>query len=121
MSLLTILKWVTGGGLSSITSQLGDAYEAKLKADTNTKKLEAEITISRLEAQQSVLIAEQGRWLTAWIRPAMAAPVVLYIWKIIVWDTILGWGVTQNPGDIVGWIVVTIIGAYFLTRPFERK
>ncbi len=119
--LSTILSWLSGGVINQVTDALTDAYRAKLTAQNNTEKLEAEMTISQLEARQRVLLAEQGRWYTAWIRPALAAPVVLFVWKIIVWDTILGWGVTPNPGDIVNWIVVTTIGAYFLTRPFERK
>lgn len=115
------LKWLTGGILTDITDKLAGAYEAKLRASTDEQKLQAEITIAQLEARQRVLIAEQGKWYTAWIRPALAAPVVIYTWKILVWDTVLGWGVTPNPGEIVNWIVVTTIGAYFLTRPFERK
>lgn len=119
--MLTILKWLTGGVLEKVTDKLAQAYEAKLRAETDEQKLEAEITIAQLEVRQNVLIAEQGRWYTAWIRPALATPVVIYTWKILVWDTVLGLGVTPNPGEIVNWIVVTTIGAYFLTRSFERK
>ena len=119
--MLAILKWLTGGVIENVTDKLANAYEAKLKAETDSEKLQADITISQLEARQRVLVAEQKRWYTAWIRPLLAFPVVLYVWKIIVYDTILQLGVTPNPGEIVNWIVVTTIGAYFLTRPFERK
>lgn len=119
--MLTFLKWITGNLLGNVTDKLADAYEAKLKAETNEKKLEAELVIAQLEARQKIIIAEQRRWLTAWIRPSLALAVVLYVWKIVVWDTVLQLGVTPDPGEFVNWIVVTIIGAYFLTRPFERK
>lgn len=115
------LKWLSSGVIENVTDKLADAYEAKLRAETDEQKLEAEITIARLQARQQVLVAEQGRWYTAWIRPLLALPVVLYVWKLIVWDTILQLGVTPNPGEIINWIVVTTTGAYFLTRPFERK
>ena len=117
----TFLSWLGSGAVTRITDRIGDAYEAKLRAETSEQKLLAEKQIYQLEAQREVLIAEQGRWYTAWIRPALAFPVVSLVWKIVLWDTVLGWGVTQNPGELVNWIVVSTIGAYFLTRPFERK
>jgi len=116
-----ILNFLGGGILQDLSGRLKDAYEMKLTAETSEKKLEMDGYIAHLQAQQSVLIAEQQRLLTAWIRPALAAPVVLYIWKLIVWDTMLGWGVTPDPGSFVNWVVVTVIGAYMLTRPFERR
>lgn len=114
-----ILKWLTGGGIAAIGGELRQAYEAKLKAQTDAEKLAAEETIARLEAQQAVLIAEQGRILTSWIRPAIAAPFVLYIWKLIVWDKIMGQGATDNLSPELWQMMTVVIGAYFLTRPIE--
>lgn len=119
--LTNILSMFMGGPLKTITNSLKEAYVEKLKAETSEQKLEAEKIIAHLEARRDVLMSEQQRALTSWIRPALAAPVVLYIWKLIVWDTILGWGVTPDPGSFVNWVVVTVIGAYMLTRPFERR
>lgn len=111
----------TGNLVGSIGEQLKDAYRMKLEAQTNEAKLEADTYIAHLQAQQSIILAEQGKWFTSWIRPAIALPVVIYIWKLLIWDTILQWGVTQNPGQFVNWVVITVIGAYFLTRPFEKR
>ena len=120
-----IMNWLLqlfgGGFLSKLTDRIGDAYEAKLQATTDTAKLQADQYIAHLEAQRSILIEEQKRFLTAWIRPAIAFPVVVFIWKIVLWDTVLQWGSTPWPGDFVHWVVITVIGAYMLTRPFERK
>lgn len=114
-----ILSWLGGSGIKAIGGELRAAYEAKLKAQTDQQKLEAEETIARLEAQQSILIAEQGRWLTAWVRPAIAAPFVIYIWKLIIWDKVFGYGSTDNLSPELWQMMTVIIGAYFLTRPFE--
>ena len=43
----------------------------------------------------AVILAEQGRWYTAIVRPLLALPIVIYFWKVIVWDKVLGWGVTD--------------------------
>lgn len=114
-----ILSWLTSGGIKAIGEQLRGAYEAKLKAQTDAEKLAAEETIARLEAQQSILLAEQGRWLTAWVRPAIALPFVIYIWKLIIYDKVLAWGATDNLSPELWQMMTVIIGAYFLTRPFE--
>ena len=114
-----ILSWLTGGGIKAIGEQLRGAYEAKLKATNDHEKLQAEETIARLEAQQSILLAEQGRWLTAWVRPAIAAPFVVFLWKIIIWDKVLGYGATDNLSPELWEMMKWVISAYILTRPIE--
>lgn len=115
-----ILKWLTGGGIAAIGEQLRAAYELRLKAETDAQKLEAEQAIARLEAQRAVLLAEQGSWLTRWVRPAIALPFVLYLWKLIIYDKIMGLGSTDNLSPELWQMMTVVIGAYFLTRPFER-
>lgn len=106
--------------LKAIGDQLNRAYEAKLLAMNDKERIDAEKQISQLESQRDVLLAEQGSWLTRWIRPALAAPVVIFWWKLIVWDTVLGWGSTPDPGEYVMWMALTVPNVYFLTRPFEK-
>jgi hypothetical protein len=118
--LKTILSWATGGGIAAIGTELRGAYEARLKATNDHEKLAAEETIARLEAQQSILLAEQGRWLTAWIRPAFALPFVIYLWKLVLWDKVLKQGSTDALSPELSQIMMVIIGAYFLTRGFEK-
>ena len=89
-----------------IVDRLADAYEARENAKNDRERIKADLIIEQLQSRQAVLIAEQSHWATRWIRPAIAFPVALYVNKLIIWDTILGWGVTQNPGDFVNWIVV---------------
>jgi hypothetical protein len=115
-----ILSWLTGGGIAAIGKQLNAAYQAKLNAKNETERLQADMDIAQLSARQAVLIAEQGSWMTRWIRPAIAAPIAIYVWKVIVWDMVLGWGVTPELGDQLYWLMTVVVGAYFLTRPFER-
>lgn len=115
-----VLKWLTGGGIAAIGDQLRAAYESKLKAQTDSEKLEADLRIEELKARQAVLIAEQGNWLTRWIRPAFALPFVIYNAKIVVWDKVLGWGVTDPLSDSFVQIQMILIGAYFLGRSIEK-
>lgn len=117
-----MLSWLLAlvNPIEAIGKQLNHAYSLKLHSQNDARRVEAEKLIAKLEAHQNVLIAEQGSWMTRWIRPALAAPVVVYIWKLVVWDTVLGWGVTPDPGQFVNWYVLTVTGAYFLMRPIEK-
>lgn len=114
------MAWVAGGALDRIGRLLKDAYLAKKEAESDEQQLEADLRIRQLEAQQKLLIAEQGRALTRWIRPAIAFPFVGYLWKVVLWDKVFGLGSTDPLSAEFGEIMKVMIGAYFLTRPFER-
>jgi hypothetical protein len=115
-----ILSWLTGGGIAAIGRELNEAYKAKLNAKNETERLEADMAIAQLSARQAVLVAEQGSWLTRWIRPAFALPFVIYDAKIVVWDKVLGWGSTDALTPEFWQLQMIVFGAFFLTRPFEK-
>lgn len=116
-----LFSWFAGSGLAAIGEQLNKAYAAKLNAQNDSERIEAEKAIAQLEARQAVLVAEQGNWVTRWIRPAFAIPFIIYNAKILVWDKVLSLG-TTDPISAEYWqLQMIVFGAYFLTRPFERK
>lgn len=116
-----LLGWLTGGGISAIGDQLNEAYENKLKAQNNSERIEAEKQIAQLTARQAVLVAEQNGKLTRWIRPLFALPFIIYNFKIVVWDKVLGWGTTDALSPEYWQLQMIVFGAYFLTRPLEKK
>ena len=116
-----LISFVTGGGLASITGQIADAYKAKQNALTDAAKIEADAQISTLEAQRDVLVAEVASGgLQSWIRPLFALPFVIYDFKIVVWDKVLGWGVTDPLSADLVRIEMIVITAYFLSRGAEK-
>jgi hypothetical protein len=117
----TILSWLAGRGLGTIAEELGRAYRARLDATNDAERIAAERDIAQLEARQRVLIAEQGNWLTRWIRPAFALPFVIYNFKILVWDKTLEWGVTDPLSSEFWQLQMIVFGAYFITRPLDRR
>ena len=97
------------------------AYKAKLDAANTTDHIAADLAAKEIEAEiaaraqaSAIIVAEQGRWWTAIIRPLAALPVVIYIWKVIVVDKVLGWGTTDPiTGEVATWaglIVTTYVG-----------
>ncbi len=117
---LKVLGWLSGSGIAAIGKQLNDAYKAKLDAKNDSERLEAEQAIAQLEARRGVLVAESQSALTAWIRPALAAPFVIFVWKVVVWDKVMGIGTTDPLSDNMSWVMSVVLGAYFLTRPLEK-
>lgn len=106
--------------IKPITDALVRAYEAHANAGNQTDRIKAEVTIAELEARRDVVIAASAndRWWSP--RTLMGWSAALYVAKIVVWDTVLGWGVTPNPGEQVTYIVMTIVAFYFVSQGVER-
>lgn len=116
-----ILAWLSAGTIKAIGTQITQAYQAKLTAENDEARIAAEQRIATLKAQQELLISEQSSVMTRWIRPAFALPFVIYNSKIIVWDKVFGWGATDALPPQYWQLQMIVFGAYFLTRPFEKK
>lgn len=110
-----------------IVNGLINGYKAKLEAGNTSERIAADLASRELAVQQreievnsSVVIAEQGRWYTACIRPLFCLPFMIFTFKVIVWDKVLGWG-TTDPLDPNMWnVFMVIIGAYFGGRSIEK-
>jgi hypothetical protein len=104
-----------------------DAYRAKLSAENTSEKIAADLAARELGVEQrerelatQVVIAEQGRWYTALPRPLFAFAFVIYVWKVVVWDKVLGLGTTSAlSGDVAQWATV-VLTAYFGGRSLEK-
>jgi hypothetical protein len=126
-----MLAWIAGLALKFASSGLLDRVMAGLKAGADSQvereKITAEVAIEqvraelgRRQAQRDVLIAEQGRAVTAFMRPAFAYPLAIYYAAVIA-DSLchFTWNVAALPapiGDWSGWI----ISAIFLSESGER-
>ena len=104
-----------------------DAYRAKLTAENTSEKIAADLAARELAVEQreaevatQVVIAEQGRWYTALPRPLFAFAFVIYVWKVVVWDRVLGLGSTPAlTGDVAQWAMI-VLTAYFGGRSLEK-
>lgn len=119
-----MLAWLAGlltnKVAQSIFSGMGDALGRLRDAKTEEERIKASVELGYLEANAKIIQAEQQSKITSWIRPALALPVVIFWFKVIVYDTVLGLGVTPYPGEGVMWYVTLVPTAYFLVRPFEK-
>ena len=110
-----------------VVNGLINAYKAKLETANTRDRIAADLAGKEIEAEiearkqaSAIIIAEQGRWYTAIIRPLLTLPVIIYFWKVIVWDKVLGFGTTDPlTGMIADWTGM-IITAYVGGRSIEK-
>lgn len=126
-----MFTWLASKAASLLGGQivggLIDGYKAKLAAGNTSDRIAAELAQRELAAETrerelatQVIIAEQGRWYTALPRPLFAFAFVIYVWKVIVWDKVLGWGVTDPlSAELSQWALI-ILTAYFGGRSLEK-
>lgn len=113
----SLLDWLNP--LNAITGSLERAYTAKLNAANDSTRIKAEVEIANLEARRDVILsaAVNDKWWSP--RTIMGWAAALYVAKIVVWDTVLQWGVTPNPGAQVTGIVQVVVAFYFAAKGVE--
>jgi len=123
----TLLGWLGNLLGGPFAKAAVDAYRAKLSADNTSEKVAAGLAARELAVEQrereveaQIIVAEQGRWYTALPRPLFAAAFIIYTWKVVVWDRVLGLGMTPPlSGDVGQWAMI-VLTAYFGGRSLEK-
>jgi hypothetical protein len=110
----TILSWLVGGGIKAIGSELRQARLDQINAANDSERIAADVRVKELEAQQSIILAAQGDRFERWVRIGFALPFLAYIWKLIVWDKMLGLGVTDPLSPMLTEAFWIVIGGFFI-------
>lgn len=109
-----LVSWFIGGGVSSITDSIRVMRKDALEANNAEKRIELEREAEVLENRRSVLVAEaKGNW-NVIFRFVLAAPFAIFMWKVIVWDKVLGRGVTDNLSPELWNLMMVVYGFYFV-------
>jgi len=122
-----MLQWFLSVLSAPVFNTIVEAYKAKLAAAKRrtsspsilpSRKSKARLRPARKPPRSSS--RSRGRCGHPMIRPLAALPVVIYIWKVIVYDKVLGLGTTDTiTGDVGTWAGV-IITTYFGGRTIEK-
>lgn len=110
-------------GVSTVIGAImGKMYDAKVAITTAriggdvsvaTAMVNASIAVEASRVQGLTVIA--GSWVLSFLVVGFATPFIIYEWKVVVWDTVLMWGVT-NPirGAVIDWggtIIMCLFGS----------
>lgn len=102
--------------LGALKDGLVAAQKQWLDANNDASRLKAEENMAYFKGQIELAVAASryDKWYS--VRSLIGYCVVILVAKLLIWDTVLGWGVTPNPGQLVMWITVTVIGFYFASK-----
>lgn len=106
--------------LSAITDGIVKWQIAKENAKNDTERIRADTQIATLEAKRDVQVAAtiHDKWYSP--RTLLGYIVVVFLFKLFIWDTVLGWGVTQYPGSLIMEITNTVVAFYFVSEGLQR-
>lgn len=103
--------------ISRIAGKIADAKVAVANATTDKERVAAEERVKTLEAKRDVMVAESQDPTNRRMRAALASPVAVFLWKVIVFDKALGqWtgGRTDGLSPELWYVVMTVVAFYFL-------
>lgn len=131
-SFITSLPALIGGlfgTINNITAAISNEKINARNAQTEEERIASEERVKSLEGRRDLMIAEAGvTKANIIVRSAAAVPVVIILWKLLVWDKVVGSlvgcaraakGTCNNfitdPLDENQWkIVMIVLGFYFL-------
>jgi len=118
---MTIIGFLGG----PVIKGLIDAYQAKLKAGNVSERIAADTAGHEIAAQvqetnaiMQYRIAEIGHWYEP--DKLMGYFVAAYFGKLLVWDKVLGLGVTDPLAGFAATTANLVVSFYFAKRGFEN-
>ena len=118
--MLALFTWLGSFLSGPIVSAIAKGWAAHEAAVNTGAQIEAtrEVQLAQVTAQldaasKQLLIAEQGHWYTAMMRPLLATPIAIFVWKVIVWDTVLKMGHTDALTPEMYGFMDAVVVSYF--------
>jgi hypothetical protein len=107
--LLSLFKLFTAGG--SIFTTIENLYKARLNAANDQERMAIDAQIATLQAQADI---QKGDAWSDLQRAFLSAPFEVYLWKVLVWDFVLGWGTTPALDAHLWYVFMVIVGFFFV-------
>src|SRR5262245_47837067 len=103
-------------GVNSGIGRSGKVLRRTLRLPDNTSVVTDEVVAAARAIDPRALITAN----TAVPRPLFAVAFIIYVWKVVVWDKVLGLGTTDAlTGDVSQWATI-VLTAYFGGRSLEK-
>ena len=106
--------------LGRITDKLAAAYAERSNAQTEQQRIAADERVHTLEARKAIILQAQMDPMERWVRIGFALPFILYLWKLVLWDKLLGWGATDDLSADLWAILYIVLGGYFVDTVVRR-
>lgn len=109
-----LLLGLVTGPLTAISNDLKEAYQSKLEAKNDSERIAADERINLLEVRKSSILAAQSSPIERWVRIGFSFPFILYVNKLVIWDKLLGWGVTDSLSADLSQMMWIVVAGYFV-------
>jgi hypothetical protein len=108
-------------GINTLVATITTAYfnskvqltQARIGGDTAVAIATVKAVAIAEESRVNALRVIGGSWILSFLTLGFAVPWIAYEWKVVVWDTMLGWGTTPAIHGAVGDWATTIIACLF--------
>ncbi len=118
-----LAQWLTAPIINGFLA----AYQKKLDASNTAGQQAVDVTkaalLAEIEARKeakAIIIAEQGRWWTSLPRAVVQYSFAIFVFKVVVYDNVLGLGTTDPlGGDVAVW-AGWVMGLWFGGRTVEK-
>lgn len=109
-----LLSFLTGGGLRAILGEIRQLQQDRLKAETDTKKLEIGGRVAALQAHADEIKAARNNRLIRAVQAAFALPFLVYVYKLVIWDKVFGLGATDGLSPELWRTYWIVLGGFFV-------
>lgn len=119
-----VISKLLGIGIPAIIDSITKEKVKLADAKTEQQKIESKERIDILERKKEIILNSQANKIGEWVRVAWALPFIVYVWKLLLWDKVLGWGITDSLSPTLDYILWTVLGGYFVlgvTDKFTRR
>lgn len=118
---MTIISFLGG----PVIKGLIDAYNAKLKAGNVSERIASDTAAHEIAAQvqeTNAIMQYRTAEIGHWYEPdkLMGYFVAAYFGKLLVWDKVLGLGITDPLGGFAATTSNLVVSFYFAKRGFEN-
>lgn len=104
--------------IGTVVGAITDEMSRSRDAQTERERIESNERIEALRFKRDAMIAAISEpWYTP--RSLMGYGATIVVLKLLVWDTALQsltHAITPNPGSLVIWLIMTIVGFYFVSK-----
>ena len=102
------------GGLRDILAEVRQLQRDRLDAANDADRIRTDERIAVLRAHADEIRAARQHLLVRLVQALFAGPFVVFLWKVIVYDKVLGMGATDGLSPQLWQVFMVILGGFFV-------
>jgi len=109
-----VFSFLTGGGLRAVLAEIRSFEQQRLTAANDTERLRLDARIAALREHADEIKTARNNRLIRLVQLAFAAPFLAYVYKLVIWDKVLGLGATDPLSAELWRTYWIVLGGFFV-------